>query len=35
MSFTVRTVRFDFFGNVHGFRYQLSIKETHVLLYFF
>lgn len=35
MSLAMRTVCPDFFGNIHGYLYQLSIKETHAFLYFF
>lgn len=35
VSFTFRTVRIDFFGNVHVVHYQLCIKETYSLLYLF
>ena len=35
MLLAMRTVSPYFFGNVHGYRYQLSIKETHAFLYLF
>src|SRR5208283_240974 len=35
MSFTLRTVSFNFFRNVHLVHYQLCIKETYAFLYFF
>lgn len=35
VSFTLWAICGYFFGNVHGFHYQLSIKKTCALLYFF
>lgn len=35
VSFTFWAIRGYFFGNVHGFHYQLSIKKTCTLLYLF
>jgi len=35
MLLTFRTVRSNFFRNVHTSRQQLCIKKTHILLYFF
>jgi hypothetical protein len=35
MLLAMRTVRPYFFRNVHGYCYQLSIKETHAFLYLF
>ena len=35
MSFAFRTVRFNFFWNVHAVHYRLCIKETYAFLYFF
>jgi len=34
VMFTFRTVRIDFFRNVHVFHYQLPNKETRFFLYF-
>jgi len=35
MSFTMRTVSPNFFGNIHANRIQLSNRETHAFLYLF
>ena len=35
MSFTLRTVSFNFFRNVHPVHYQLCIEGTYAFLYLF
>jgi len=35
MLFAMRTISPGFFGNIHGYIYQLSINETHAFLYLF
>jgi len=35
MRLTMRTVSINFLGNIHGYRNQLSNRETHAFLYLF